>query len=68
MSKDWGRGIPTAETNLSGAYSSDLAFASRVKAVHHWIRRGNADKAAMAARAALHQAAYVLARMDGRLP
>jgi hypothetical protein len=33
----------------------DMAYRSRVKAMHHWIRKGNADRAARVSRDLFHQ-------------
>ena len=60
----WSSYVPNAKINIVALHalkgSGWLAFASRVKAMHHWIRKGNADKAANSARAAAHVANAVL--------
>jgi hypothetical protein len=54
--KAWERGLPSVRTDAGFGkhYHSSFALQVRVKALHHWIRKGEADKAARAAREAAH--------------
>lgn len=54
----WARHAPSA---FAPASIDSISFKSRVKALHHWIRKGEADRAASAARALGRQARAALA-------
>jgi hypothetical protein len=47
MVRGWMRGenVPTVLTGSWAEPAQDFALQIRVKALHHWIRKGNADKA-----------------------
>jgi GDP-D-mannose dehydratase len=62
----WARQVPGVDRGLKmgnlESLQSSFYFKTLVKAMHHWIRKGNADKAALRAR----EAAHVFNIMDRR--
>jgi hypothetical protein len=63
VSGQWGAGLPNGNYGVeSGARSQ--AFMARVKAMHHWIRKGVPDKAAARAREVFSQAKFVLRDLE----
>jgi len=58
----WGSYVPSVCNPDLGPLG--MSFVVRVKALHHWLRKGNANKAERAARVAFRQAGKIL---QGRL-
>lgn len=58
------RYVPSVREAFPVLDPQGFAFVSRVKALHHWIRKGDARKAAVAATVAFHQANKILDRLD----
>jgi hypothetical protein len=64
---NWGRDafVPSGfVSHLGLGPQGEMALKIRVKAMHHWIRKGNADNAARSASAAAHIANPALRRME----
>jgi hypothetical protein len=64
MGKNWSGGLPAATPTLLGL-KANMTFQAHVKAMHHWIRKGDARKAALSARDAAHIGHMALRLREG---
>ena len=63
MSKAWMRGevsAPVIDHGSGGGDLQSLAFKIRLKAMHHWIKKGNGDRAYLVARDLAHQINFMI--------
>lgn len=67
---NWESGLPSATAEMYSLNTNrpdlfDFSFRVRVKALHHWIRKGDPTKAAARAREVAHQV-HAIWRSQGR--